>query len=500
VGDPEKGYGNRVVGNICNSEDIMKKLVILPLVLLLLQFSVFSYAARVELVPGAKGVYYVKAVDFVDVGGVEVEIQYDKLTLSNPRITQGPMLASTMFIPNTQFSPSSVKIAAMSLSALKGSGDLAVITFDVKGDKAGPVMISGRPKLAATTGAKVPTTEPPVASTGGGGDLGWKDSSGSNVSTGGGSTGGGVSSGGEVASGGVSPSVGTITLPTDPLAEAERKVDAQPLVTELRKEMTQSSAGADPAAADKSAKAAAKDKDAEKKFESFKGVLELFKAFKGERTMASLVSLFAEAEAPGLTQSPPVALADGKSPVSIVLVLKASGEETPNFIMQGASVKQLSNDADALSWTIEAVPKKDVVEAKLTVINGASMLEYPLTVAPVIDPLLTKGKALSAADFTLYLAVPPKFDLNKDGKFDALDDFIYTANYIVAMKIKPEKSVKPEAKDKGPVGKKDAVEGGEQKPKEGTEKSDKKDAPADKKQDGRDVKAKEKIPSRPVEK
>jgi len=482
----------------------MKKLLVIPLVLLLLQIAAYSDAASVNLVPGARGVYYVKAIDFVDVGGVEVEIQYDQTTLANPRITQGPLLASTMFIPNTQFSASSVKIAAMSLSPIKGSGDLAVITFDVKGDKAGPVMIIGRPKLAATTGAKVPTTEPPVASTGSGVDLGWKDSRGATGSTGGGSagggsTGGGVSSGGEVVSG-VSPSVGTVTLPTDPLADAERKVDAQPLVTELRKDMTQPSSSADATAPVKATKDAAKDKDAEKKFESFNGVLQHFKAFKGERTMASLVSLFAEAEIPGFTQSPPVALADGKTPVNIVVVLKSSGEEAPNFIMQGASVKQLSSADDALTWTIEAVPKKDVSEAKLTVINGASMLEYPLTVAPVIDPLLTKAKTLSAADFALYLAAPPKFDLNRDGKFDALDDFIYTANYIIAMKIKPEKSVKPEAKDKVPVGKKDAAAGSEQKLKDGTEKSDKKATPAEIKQTGKDPKAGEKTPAKATDK
>jgi len=99
---------------------------------------------------------------------------------------------------------------------------------------------------------------------------------------------------------------------------------------------------------------------------------------------------------------------------------------------------------DLITWTVDAIPKKDATEAKLTVIDGQSIFEIPLTIVPKIDPLLTKGKALSEADFALYLKKPQKFDLNKDQKFDAVDDFIYTANYIVAMKIKPVKVTQEE--------------------------------------------------------
>jgi len=82
-------------------------------------------------------------------------------------------------------------------------------------------------------------------------------------------------------------------------------------------------------------------------------------------------------------------------------------------------------------------------------------MDFPLTISPRIDPLLTKAKALSEADFAAYLAKPPRFDLNKDGKFDAVDDFIYTANFIVAMKITPEKAKKKEKTDAPKQGAKD---------------------------------------------
>jgi hypothetical protein len=442
----------------------MKKTILIPLFLLLLHVAVDSHAASVVVVPGGNGVYYVKATDFVDVGGVEIEVQYDTATLTNPRITQGSLLASTMFIPNPKFSPSSVKIASMSLSPINGSGDLAVLSFDVKGSKAGYVNIV-RSKLAAATGAAVKhDTVTATASTGS--QTGSAASSPATAtgtetaSVGGGS--GSVSVGGTT-----SASVGSITLPQDQMASTDRKTEYQPLVTDLRKDMTIPLPGAETGATTATAKAAAQDKGAEKKFESFTGVLQLFKAFKGERTMKALISLFADAEVPNFKQTPAVAIADGKTPLTITLVLKPSGNETPKFIMQGASVKKLSSDGEEVTWTVEAVPKKDVFEAKLTVIDGARMLEYPLTVTPKIDPALTKGKKLSEADFKLYLAKPPKFDFNLDKKFDAIDDFIYTANYIAALKIKPEKSSKDEAKEKKPAEKKESPDGKELKAKDG---------------------------------
>lgn len=460
----------------------MKRMLVLPLFLMPL-FAVDSYAAsgRVDIVPGAKGVYYVKAVDFAEVGGVEVEVQYDTKTLSNPRIDQGPKLASTMFIPNpncnppTCSKPSSVKIAAMSLSPISGSGDLAIITFDVKGETAGFVN-KVRSKLVETSGTPVVQTKPPVVP-----EPPVVDP---NTDT-------------------LPPppppplppppptvtadttygTAGSISLPTDPLAPTERKADYLPLVTELRKDITAPPPGSDAASATAAAKPSAKDKEAEKKFQSFDNVLQLFKAFKGERTMKAMISLFADAEIPAFTQSPPVAIADGKTPVKITLVVKPSGDESPKFIMQGASVKQLSSEGEAVTWIIEAVPKKDVYDVLLTVIDGSRILEYPLTVSPQINPLLSKGKKLSEADFALYLAKPPKFDFNKDKKFDAIDDFIYTANYIVAMKIKPEKSAKPEkstkpeSREKSPADKKDATGAKELPAKDGTVKGGEKTPP-----------------------
>jgi len=434
----------------------MRRILLAVTIIFLLQISVKSEAASIVVVPGSNGVYYVKAVDFGEIGGVEIEIQYDVASLANPRISQGPMLASTMFIPNTKFSASSVKIAAMSLTAIKGSGDLATLTFDVKrANPPKPAVIMS--KLAAATGAAVKVDTPVTVGSGGTGSSG----SGGTGGSGSGSSGTGsavvaAGGGGVTVTGGAS--AGTITLPQDQVAAAEaaRKTDYQPLVTDLRKDMTLPLGDSGSKQSSPGEQAGELVKEQAKKSVSYKSTVQLFKDFKGEKSSKSLIPLFAEIIPTDFKQEPAIAFSDGKTPLKITIDLKQTGSESPKFLLQGANVKKLSGQGEeTITWTIEAIPKIDAVEAMLTVIDGQTVMDFPLTIAPRIEPLLTKAKNLSEADFALYLAQPPKFDFNKDGKFDAVDDYIYTANFIVAMKITPEKAKKEEKADAPKQGAKD---------------------------------------------
>lgn len=422
----------------------MKHIVMLSVVVLLLTAAPL-FAATVSIEDRGSGVYYIMGHGFSDEGGVEVEVRYDTATLSNPRISQGSLISSAMFIPNPKFSASSIKIAAMSLTAIKGDGDLAVITFDLKGATAGPVLVTRYKTAKAVkqdTGSDGGDSGGGV--TGGSSDTGNNNGGNNDTSGGGGPSGGG--DGGGYTGG---SSIGTITLPPDQMAEPEQKSGYQPLVTDLRKDMTVPLGGSE-AGATAAAAAAEKKAAIEPKFESYDGVLQLFRQYRGERLPKPLISLFADAEIPGLSQTPAIAIADGKTPLKVRFKLKPVGDDAPKFILQGASVKQLGSEGEDPLWTVDLLPKKGAYDVKLTVLDGPRTFEYPLTVVPPIDPSLVKGKPLSEADFTLYLAKPSKHDLNGDGKFDAADDFIYTANYILAMKIKPEKSPKP-AKDVKPA-------------------------------------------------
>lgn len=497
----------------------MQRIFTLAIMMLLLQLAVIAEAASVVVARvGTSNVYVVKGYDLVNVGGVEVEISYDTATLANPRITPGPMLASTMFIPNPKFTASTLKFAAMSLSAIKGSGDLATISFEIKNQPLGPVNtvqvkftdVTGTPvknvdeeqaaalakakaeaeaKAAADAIAKAEAEAKAATDAKVKADAEAKAKAAADAK---------AKADAEViaaqerltaaddrrkalvtATGG--SSIGTITLPPDQVAAAvaERKAESEPLVTDLRKDMTlplgDDSGGKKDSGEGK--KTEADKKEQQQQSVSYKSALQLFKEFKGERSANSLIPLFAELSVPDFTQEPPIAFSDGKTLVKITLTLKQSGSDAPKFLLQGANVKQLGGEGEGtVTWTIEVLPKKDAVEATLTVIDGKTVMDFPLTVVPQVDALLTKSKTLSEADFAAYLSKPSKFDLNRDGKFDAVDDYIYTANYIVALKIKPEKAKKEEKKEVPKPAAKD--DGKAMKP--GTAVKDEKKKPAEK--------------------
>jgi len=181
----------------------------------------------------------------------------------------------------------------------------------------------------------------------------------------------------------------------------------------------------------------------------------LFKEFKGERSSKAFIALFAEAAFPDYKQEPPIVIADGVNPVKLTMKLKPTGSEAPKFILNGANVKQLRAEGEDYTWIVEAIPKKGVTDAKLTVLDGPVIMEFPLVVAPFASTGLTGAAKTTEADFSHYLANSAKYDLNKDEKTDFLDDFIYTANYIVTLKIKPEKLLEKDKKTPATVEKKD---------------------------------------------
>ena len=185
----------------------------------------------------------------------------------------------------------------------------------------------------------------------------------------------------------------------------------------------------------------------------------MLKESKGERVAVPMMALFAKAAYPDFKQEPPIVISDGINPVKITLRLKPSGNESPKFILQGANVKQLRGEGEEYDWIVEAVPKKGVSEARLIAIDGQRTLEFPLVVAPPVKTALSGGAKTGEADFGKYLEKGAKYDLNKDEKIDYLDDYIFTANYIVTMKIDPAKLVEKGVKEPG----KEEKKGGQQK-------------------------------------
>jgi len=555
----------------------MKKLYILLIIAFMLQLATTAGAVSLELscnVTGLtcdnSGVYTLRGVDFVNVAGVQVEIQYDNTTLQNPSVTKGALLPATATI-NPAPTPSSIIIAAGSgTTPSNGTGLLATIRFTPVGATAGNVSIQSS-KLILPGGTKIPHSDKnpadfisdlaaaaaaqaaadaktaeeaaaaakakadadaaaaaqaaataqaaadakaaadaaaqaaadakatadaaaktaadaeakaaadaaaaaktkadadakaaaaaaamaqadadakaraeaqsraaAAASAAAAAAADAKSATSTQVAI----QSQAYASGASVALVGT-PSIGTITLPPDQMASTDRKAEYQPLVTDLRGDMTIPSSGGGSTAQTAGDQQPAKDKTGqENRSVSYKSVLQLFREFSGEKSAKALIALFAEGAVPNFSQNPPVALSDGITPVRLTLTLKQGGTETPKFMLQGASVKEMGSEGEGqVVWTIDALPKKGAYDARLTVIDGQNIMEFPLVVAPPIGPLVPKAQKFTEADFTLYLSSPAKFDLNKDQKFDSLDDYIFTTNYINALKIKPEKLKKDE--------------------------------------------------------
>jgi hypothetical protein len=176
-------------------------------------------------------------------------------------------------------------------------------------------------------------------------------------------------------------------------------------------------------------------------------VLERFRLFKGERSAKNLMALFVEAPDVPFRQYTPIFLADGKGRVQVTISGVVPGK-VPSFTFRSAryvSFRKLSET----KWLVEVKPDKGVLKAGIMLRDDGKLREIPLTVAPKarVD-LITPGK-IGEADFALFLkergtTKAPRFDMNKDGKRDYLDDYIFTANYLVVLKKQGDK--KPAAK------------------------------------------------------
>jgi len=392
-------------------------------------------AGGVSVTPSGNGIYTVQGSGFSGVSGVDMVITYDRATLSNPKVTQGSLMAGAMMIANTNVS-GSIRLGLVHASGVSGSGPIATISFTLAGRSPGRVQVASV-KLIDASGREIGAS---VDSDTGGGTASGTGSGaggGSDGGTGGG-TGGAIGAGTGGATGGVPVVGGTLTMPGEPPTPMEKeKVELPPSAQEpeqVREKPPVPAAEAE-ATGQKSEPPSPKG-GAEKKYVPIKSVLEQFRLFQGEKSPKTLVALFNNS-AEGIRQEPPVALSDGVIKVQIFIERPSSGKSAPNFALKGAKLESLKMEGDA-AWVVEVLPNKGVYEATVTMLRDGTMTEIPLTVAPPLPAAgkIGEGDKLSEADFNRFLKErgtekAPRFDQNGDGKRDYIDDYIFTANFIV---------------------------------------------------------------------
>lgn len=183
-----------------------------------------------------------------------------------------------------------------------------------------------------------------------------------------------------------------------------------------------------------------------------KGVVDRFRDFAGEKNPKNLVSLVRAGEAKRVTQHPTLSLSDGATAVRITVETGQEAGAAPNIVLSGARLTGLTR-GEGSTWRIDAVPDKGTVLATLTVAHNGIITEFPLTVAPPVGIDLDGSGKVNEADFTLFLKErgaekAPRFDLNGDGVRNYLDDYIFTANFIVRTDLKKDPKEESPAKPK----------------------------------------------------
>ncbi|MFH1027315.1 MAG: hypothetical protein V1791_04865 [Pseudomonadota bacterium] len=168
---------------------------------------------------------------------------------------------------------------------------------------------------------------------------------------------------------------------------------------------------------------------------SYPSALDRIREYDGPRTPQALAALLAPPSGRMVRQEPEAAVSDGESVVRLRIDLPLTLKETPSFSLRRASMITLQHAEDG-SWLIEARPARDSIDARLTVNAGGSTILFPLLVAPALEPALLTAYGSTEEVFLRYLKQDgpkkdPRFDLNRDGKIDHIDDYILTVNYLV---------------------------------------------------------------------
>ena len=412
-----------------------------------------ALGASVTIIPSGAGSFVIQGDSMNDVQGIDLTIGYDPSVLSSPTVRWGSLVSGAISIANTTI-PGTIRIAIMSTNPISGSGQIASVVFSSPNSGCGITTVSA--KIINSKSANVPTqagivpgaicvkadevtktADGAIKTDSGSSSLG-DDTSGSSGS----STSVTTTSGQVIAEN--SPKMnaplagvpGTIIVPGEGQSQGEPQ-PAEPKVSQdeetsetIQPEMTQPN-----------------PQEPEKKAETgepavatqitHSGVLERFRGYQGEKTPAALVALFTKVISPSIHQEPGIAISDGKALLRLSVDLSSHKNASPNFAFTNTKLVSLKKGADPGQWVLETLPQLNSLKAGVTVLNGASIVDYPLTIVP--PSAQVSGKQ---ADFEAFLkdsgAKKPKHDLNGDGRHDYLDDYIYTAHYLITLEAKAQ--------------------------------------------------------------
>ncbi|MFA7404640.1 MAG: cohesin domain-containing protein [Pelobacteraceae bacterium] len=440
---------------MCN----LRFITTLLLAVLVAAYDYGEAATIFNIAPSGAASYSITAIDLPDASGVDLTITYDTATLEAPKVTAGVLTSSAMVASNTDV-PGLVRIAFITGGVIKGTGQLASISFVKKGNVPAPQPTLSSSAYTATlaplavqstSGTPQPTNE--AAGTGG------TDNNAANPGSGGGST--SNSAGGMTYTPGTQQSgstLGSVSLPQEPGGNNPYREEARK--DERHDEAAYPNGAANPSATPEGNTAAsqetsppvaapeAKTGGIRTTLKTSQSVLDRFRAFKNSRSLKQFSSLFdmSALHEAGIVQLPGIVVTDGKSLVTVTVDL-VNEADTPSFSLKGANLKSIRRLSDK-KWELVALPQKGKSDVRLSIILKGESLEIPLIAVPPIEQsAAAKLDALSATALDALLAKPlinnkPGYDLNSDGKQDYLDDYILVAHRLLKQQRSLNETVK----------------------------------------------------------
>lgn len=428
----------------------MKALIVaLTIFTLNLTLSASAFAmAGLSLVSAPDGKsLMIQASNFENVSAATIVINYDSSVAGNVAVNQGAFVMGAMFASNAK-EPGTITIAVITTQGLSGSGPIATLNYQRKGSGA-PNFTINRPKTtiidsklspqAVTTSDTTTDTTPK-----GGGSTGNTDRTPTDP-------------GYQASSSTATTNVvgGTVTMPSD-MNQPEEKKAPQPSPEYKEEQPREPHTVAREATAPEAKAPEAEAKAPQLQVVPPVNVLDRFKAYKGEMTSQALLALFTPDEKATAKQEPAILFADGKANLKVT-ILNPQGKQAPNFALKKAKLVSLKMNPDS-AWVVVAKPAKDAYEASITMLVDEAAVEIPLTLAPKVDVDLDKSGKVDDSDFKLFLKErgsdkAPKYDLNKDGRRDYIDDFIFTANFLALQTKAIEKPAPAKTTEKSDGGK-----------------------------------------------
>lgn len=383
-----------------------------------------ALAAAVSVTPsGSAASFSVAGTGMDGVAGIQLDIEYAG-SLSNPRITQGGLVAGAMFAANSALRPGLIKIAIISSSAFSGSGQIAQIAFASGSGSITAVRYNMINSNGATVGssANIATAEGVITVAG----VPFSQANQANQQ----------SSKVSQAAATTTPTYpGTVTLPTD----AQQSTDLKPAPSSVPPAYK-----ADPQiVAEKTQSSVERSGDAGSaetpQYVFYKSVQERFKQYSGSKKFADVAALFDRKVAQNIRQEPAILLNNGHNKATLTIDLPAVNS-APNFAVNGGTLVSFRQDKKVKGrWIVVVLPESGALKVVLTIVAGIDEYEYPLTVTLPVKKTLT----LDENGWRRFLkevgtAKTPLHDLNNDGVRDYLDEYVFIAGYLAnkAAKMK----------------------------------------------------------------